>query len=89
MGGKRIAAEVRRALVTAAKTMPIVVAIDATGCVCPCSCAEPVNVDFRHEYDGYVRTGGASADDRDARSLRDARPDGSRATDAGKDAARD
>ena len=32
MGGKRIAEQVRRALIVAAKTMPIVVAIDATGC---------------------------------------------------------
>lgn len=32
MGGKRIAEQVRRALVAAAKTAPVVVAIDASGC---------------------------------------------------------
>ena len=33
MGGKRIAEQVRRALILAAKTAPVVVAIDSTGCV--------------------------------------------------------
>jgi hypothetical protein len=32
MGRNRIADQVRRALIAAAKTMPVVVAIDATGC---------------------------------------------------------
>jgi hypothetical protein len=45
MGGKRIAEQVRRALITAAKTVAVAGAIDAVGChrlepvaECPCDC---------------------------------------------------
>ena len=41
MGGKRIAEQVRRALVAAAKVAPVAVAIDATGCGDDWPCATP------------------------------------------------
>jgi hypothetical protein len=38
MGGKRIAEQVRRALIVAAKVAPVAVVIDASGCGCtPCA----------------------------------------------------
>jgi hypothetical protein len=39
MGGKRIAEQVRRALIAAAKTMAVAGAIDAAGCSSSSSCA--------------------------------------------------
>ena len=41
VGGKRIAEQVRRALTAAAKRMPLVLAIDASGCTDSGECAAP------------------------------------------------
>jgi hypothetical protein len=64
MGGKRVAEQVRRALILAAKAAPIVVAIDQSGCGCAHACAYDDGSGLAPAGGGFTfATGGwASAD---------------------------
>jgi hypothetical protein len=75
MGGKRIAEQVRRALIAAARTGTVVVAIDVSGWGCSTDCAEPYyppaesgggggggNLDTGGANGGGMHTGGRTND---------------------------